>query len=250
MAVTRAELDATARVFAKKLGRSDLVDAWMLAYDDKEALSKRIEAEWGVRGLISKMYTMWDGPVVNTTAAWLNLPLGLINVATRDEASCLDCDTCPLHLCGLVDYHVPAHLEQTVVDAARRLAATKQLHVKPRAVHLACLKLLVVLSLVYLDVHAAPRPRAAAATTSPLPCDVMFGIMVQLGDRDRRAAACVCRDWRDAAGDPLLATAESCLAAHLRHVTRAWGPIGTTLNGAVAAYALVRRWFGETADVG
>jgi hypothetical protein len=74
--------------------------------------------------------------------------------------------------------------------------------------------------------------------------------MTHLGDRDRRAAACVCRDWRDAAGDPLLATAMSRLAARLRHVTRAWGHTGTMLYRLVIALALARRWFGETASVG
>jgi hypothetical protein len=115
--------------------------------------------------------------------------------------------------------------------------------------HLSCLKMVVALALVYQDVQSTPR-LPMLATVSLLPCDVSFVIMTHLGDRDRRAAACVCRDWRDAADDPLLATAMSRLAARLRHVTRAWGPIETTLHRFVIALALVRRWFGETADVG
>jgi hypothetical protein len=248
MAVSTVELDAAAQLLAGKLGVDNAVDKWTVLYDRKYDVSQRLETDWGVRGLCSHM--RWEG-FVDTAEAKLDLPQGRISVTVHEGDSCLERD-CPFHVWGVdFDYYVP-DVEGVVMDAAQRLAATRELHVKPYTMHLSCLKLLVAVSLVYLDVHATPRlrPPAPAATASLLPCDVLFGVMAYLGDCDRRAAACVCRGWRDVAGDPLLATATSRLAARLRDVTRSWGPIETTPCGVVIALALARRWFGEAASVG
>lgn len=228
MAVDDAAIDALARrllevanvnVPSKRL--------WAVVYLQRKRIGNLLAMQWGVDGLVL------ENPLVcrRQTDMRFDSSLGTIRVKLYPRWYGQD---------SFGDELDPSRTEEIVTNAVRALGVTGECEIALHAMYTSRAAMLAALVLVYLDARAplSPPPRAGN--------DVLSRILARLDDRDRRAAACVCRDWRNAATDPLLVSGTSCLAARLRLVTRTWGPIATTVYSVCVAEALARRWFGET----
>jgi hypothetical protein len=174
VAVNNVELEGAARQLLGEAGAGGPGDVWILLDDRGTQVVQHLETEWDIRGIFSSV--AW-GESAKPTDVTLDLPWGSVRVVVHgfdDETGCLDFDRCPFHLDGNARpfYQVP-HLERTVVEAARQLSTTKELHLKNFSMHLSCLKLLVAVTLVYLDLYAArshvqqPRRSRYCPMTSP-----------------------------------------------------------------------------------